>query len=175
MRSRRANQVGEKASESSSEEETRGEQPRSVPRPGSCCCTRSGQDIGRPVDHSAATRMGAGAGMQNPIPNTGSTPTPRPTSTPPGFPPLPESPCRRCLKFGIEECWTHPPIKCAVCKKRGRTCPCAKKQAQHEGKIQKKLVTKKPPDTQEDTECEAMRKNFMANRLKGEEAQLELR
>ncbi len=29
----------------------------------------------------------------------------------------------------IGECWAHSPIKCAVCKKRGTTCPCVKKQA----------------------------------------------
>ena len=38
--------------------------------------------------------------------------------------------CSRCNKFGKDECWTHSTIKCAVCKKRGKTCPCVKKQAQ---------------------------------------------
>jgi len=37
--------------------------------------------------------------------------------------------CSRCKKFGKDECWTHSPIKCAVCKKKGKTCPCVKKQA----------------------------------------------
>jgi hypothetical protein len=35
--------------------------------------------------------------------------------------------CRNCTKFGKDECWTHSPMLCGKCKKRGKTCKCVKK------------------------------------------------
>jgi hypothetical protein len=74
----------EKLCEETSKTTCEKKQPRSAPRPGSCCCTRSGKGSGRPRDHTAATSMGAGAGRPSLDPAPGSAPSldPAPGSAP---------------------------------------------------------------------------------------------
>jgi hypothetical protein len=82
--------------------------------------------------------------------------------------------CKNCAKFGKDECWTHSLHLCGKCKKRGKTCLCAK-QALYQARLAKKVKdTKETPDDQKETECQVLQRKFLENQAKEERALLEL-